>query len=60
MKKITKKMSLPDIVDNVCEMEAYIEYLENRLDKHLSWSRNSDLTQLNMAKRRLKKLKSLL
>jgi len=54
----TKQLSIPELADKICELEAYIEFLENRLDRHLSFSRDVDINRLCLAKKKLIKLKS--
>ena len=54
----TKQLSISELADKICELEAYIEFLENRLDKHISFSRETDLNRLCLAKSKLNKLKN--
>lgn len=57
MARKSKQKTIPQIIDNICEMEAYIEYLEDKLKNHWSYDRNKDRNQLIFANMRLKKLK---
>ena len=63
MKRITKNMSISNICDSICEMEAYIEHLEDIINKkvkiHLI-SKDEAENLLPKAKRRLSKLKAML
>lgn len=61
MKKINKRMKISDIVDGICELEAYEEHLEDLLKN--KW--NPDVrkrTKLDLAdtRRKLTRLRNLL
>ncbi len=60
MARKAKKKTIPQIIDSICEMEAYIEYLEDKLKNHWSYDRNKDKAQLFSAKLRLSKLRAQL
>ena len=61
MKKISKRMKLTDIIDGICEMEAYIEYLEdillNKWDPDL---RKKTKAELKESRRRMTILNNML
>ena len=61
MKKITKRMKLPDIIDGICEMEAYIEYLEDiLLNKWDPTLRQKTKAELKESRRRMTILNNML
>lgn len=61
MKKINKNMKVPDIIDGICELEGFIEHLEdtlkNRWHPDVRKRAKSDLTD---ARKKLTRLKNLL
>ena len=61
MKKINKRMKLPDIIDSICEMEAYIEYLEDiLLNKWDPTLRQKTKAELKESRRRMTILNNML
>lgn len=43
-------LTIPKIIDKMCELEAYIEYLQLRIcGKIHSWSKESDIENYNKA-----------
>ena len=44
-----KKLSTSQICDKICELEAYIEHLQDRLNNHWSNNRDSDRAKLKGA-----------
>lgn len=61
MKKINKNMKLVDILDGICELEAYEEHLEDTLKN--KWNpdvRSKAKTELANTRRQMTKLKNLL
>ena len=44
-----KELSIPQICDKICELEAYIEHLRDRLNNHWSNNRDSDRAKLKGA-----------
>ena len=57
MARKSKKKTIPQIIDSICEMEAYIEYLEDRLKNHWSYDRKQDKAQLSSARLKLSRLR---
>lgn len=61
MKKITKRMSFPDICDAICELEGYEEHLETALLKNKNpFERKNQQSELYETRKKLLKLRKLL
>lgn len=61
MKRITKRMSLPDICEAICELEGYEEHLENVLQRNRNpFERKNQQSELYETKKKLVKLRRLL
>lgn len=61
MKKISKSMKLPDILDAICELEAFEEYLEDKLKHNFNpFARKTDQNNLYETRKKLVKLHELL
>ena len=57
----SKNLKISSICEKICELEAYYEYLEDRLNKNLSpFTRKTDKNQLLFVKRKLSELYSKL
>ena len=57
MARRAKKKTVSQIIDSICEMEAYIEYLEDKLKNHWSYDRKQDKARLGAAKLRFSRLR---
>ena len=55
-----KELSIPEICDKICELEAYIEYLQDKLKNHWSNDRQKDRNSLKGAYISLKHYKQRL
>lgn len=61
MKKISYNLSISEVIDCICELEGFIEYLEDKLTKpYASFTRKQDQSDLYEARTKLSKFKALL
>ena len=61
MKKITKRMSFPDICEAICDLEGYEEHLETILQKNRNpFERKNYQSELYETRKKLVKLRKLL
>ena len=61
MKKISNKMTIPEIIDGICELEGYIEYLEDLLKNNWNpFTRKQTHNELISSKKKLTRLNNML
>lgn len=63
MKKFSVNLTIPEILDGICDLEGYIEHLEDRIrdnkPSHIT-TRKQDKMNLGKARKQLKKFNTLL